>query len=123
MDRPPTAAVLNHRPHRHHAEILKPHPRYRPSAARISAQSSSSFRFLRCDFGDDLLRQHIELLEEAAGRLAAAHAVEQRRALDELVATAGRGGPWGAGGRMSRTPDALQEGLRDQTPASRAGTP
>ena len=72
---------------------------------------------LRGDFGDDLLRQHVERLlgDRQPIELAAANAVEQRPAFDELVARQ-REQPalGGALDRMARAPDALQK-RRDRT--------
>ena len=46
--------------------------------------------FARRDFGDDLLREHVERMlgDAQAVELAAAHGIEQRDAVDELVAAA-----------------------------------
>ncbi len=69
--------------------------------------------FLRRDFGDDLLRQHVERLlgDRKAVQFAARDAVEERRAFDQLVARlreeAALGG---AVDGVARASDPLQEG-------------
>ena len=68
--------------------------------------------FARGDFGDDLLRQHVERLfrNRQPIELAAADAVEQRRAFDQLVAREREQPALGrALDRMSGAPDPLQE--------------
>ena len=66
----------------------------------------------RGDLGDDLLRQHVERLlrDRETIELAAADAVEQRRALDQLVARQRKQPALRrAADRMARAADALQE--------------
>ena len=76
--------------HAHHGvEILA-----REIAVRIGAAHEREelvFAVLaRGDFGDDLLREHVERMlgDAQAVELAAAHGIEQRDAVDELVAAA-----------------------------------
>src|SRR5260221_8162164 len=66
----------------------------------------------RSDLGDDLLRQHVERLfgDGQAVELAAAHAVDEGRTLDELVARQREEPPlWRAVDGVAGAPDALQE--------------
>ena len=68
--------------------------------------------FARADLGHDLLRQHVERLlgDREPVELAAADAVEQRRALDELVARQRKQPALGrAVDRVAGAADALQE--------------
>ena len=68
--------------------------------------------FARADLGDDLLRQHVERLlgDREAIELAAAHAVEQRRAFDQLVARQREQPALGrAADRVAGAADPLQE--------------
>ncbi len=73
--------------HQHGGEILAQQRSVGPSAAdqRIELVLVP---LLSGDLGDDLLRQDIERLlrEDQPVELAAAHTVEQRGALDELIA-------------------------------------
>ena len=68
--------------------------------------------FARGDFGDDLLREHVERMlgDAQAVELAAAHGVEQRDAIDQLVAAAREDAALGhAADRVVGAADALQE--------------
>ena len=68
--------------------------------------------FARRHFGDDLLREHVERMfgDVQAVELAAAHGIEQRGAVDELVAAAREDAALGhAAHRVVGAADALQE--------------
>ena len=115
VDEGPAPAAASAEPvgqHRDHCvEILARQSAEGPSTAAQRVEPVL-VPFLRRDFGDDLLCQHIERLlgERQPIELAAAHTVEQRRALDELVARQREEAALRrAGDRMSRTPDPLQE--------------
>ena len=110
---PPAAAraepVGQHRHHR--GEILARQRAVRPSAAHERVEVGL-VPFLRRDFGDDLLGEHVERLlgDDQPVELAAAHTVEQGCAFDELVARQReQTALGGAGDCMPRAPDALQE--------------
>ena len=95
----------------HGREILARQRAVRPGAADQRIQLVL-VPFARRDLGDDLLRQHVERLlgDRQPVELAAAHAVEQRRALDQLVAREREQPALGrAVDRMPRAPDPLQE--------------
>ena len=67
----------------------------------------------RRDLGHDLLRQHIKRLgrDDQPVEFAALHAVEQRRALHQIVARHGeQPALWDTADRVVSAPDALQEG-------------
>ena len=67
---------------------------------------------LRRDFRDDLLGEHVErpVGHDEAVKLAATHAVDERRALDEIVARKRKQAPLrGAADRVPGTADALQK--------------
>ncbi len=84
----------------------------RPGAAQQREQLVFA-PFLRGDLGDDLLRQHVERLvgNRQAIELAATHAVEQRRAFDQLVARQRKQPALRrAADRVAGAADALQEG-------------
>ena len=93
------------------AEILARQRAVGPSAADQRVELVLA-PLLSGNLGDDLLRQDIERLlrEDQPVEFTAAHTVEQRGAFDELVARqreeAALGG---AGHRVPRTPDALQQ--------------
>ena len=68
---------------------------------------------LRCDFRDDLLRQHVErpVGHDEAVKLPATDAVDKRRALHQIVARERKQAPLGrAADGVARAADALQEG-------------
>ena len=92
-------------------EVLARESAIRPGAAHASNRAVLG-PFLRRDLGDDLLRQHVErLLRDGQPiELAAAHAVEQRRAFDQVVARQ-REQPAlrHAADRVAGAADALQE--------------
>ena len=74
--------------HLHHfVEALARQPRIRRRARKTRIQRVL-LPLRACHFGDDLLREHVERRFGNAQRveLAALHAIEQRRAFDELVA-------------------------------------
>ena len=92
--------------------------------ARTRSNSASSCHSLRGHLGGDLLRQHVERIPRDAQpvELAAPHGIEQRRALDQLVARqTGTAGPWRCRRPMPGASHALQEGV-DRSASSRSGT-
>src|SRR6266536_1341337 len=85
---PAAAGAEAVRQHAHHRREILPRQR---AIGRGTAHERIEFvlvPFARGHFGDDLLRQHIERLlrDREAVELAAADAVEQRRALHQLIA-------------------------------------
>ena len=83
----------------------------RPGAAHQREQLVLA-PFPRRDLGDDLLRQHVERLlgDDEPVELAAAHAVEQRGAFDQLVARQRKQPALRrAADGVARAPDPLQE--------------
>ncbi len=120
MDERPTTAAAG-------GEALGQHPDDRVEVvARKRAKRPTApdqieerrFRpILRCDFRDDLLSEHVERLlgNLQPVKLAAADAVEERGAFDEIVARERKQASLGgAANGVTRAADALQEG-RDRT--------
>ena len=111
---PAGVALGQHRQHR--GEILARERAIGPGAAEAGEERVLA-PFARGDFGDDLLRQDVERLlgEREAIELAAADAVEQRCAFDELVARQREEAAFGrAVDGVAGAADALQE-ARDRT--------
>ena len=94
------------------SEILARQRAIRPGAAQ-QREELVLVPFPCRDFGDDLLRQHVERLlrDREAVEFAAADAVEQRRAFDQLVARQRKEAALRrAVDGVARAADALQEG-------------
>ena len=92
-------------------EILSRERAERPAAAQPIVKLRLR-PILRRDLRDDLLREHVERLvrHRQAVELAAADAVEQRRAFDQIVARERKQAPLRrAADRVAGTADALQE--------------
>ena len=100
------------RQHAHHrGKILARKRPIGPGPAQARKQRLL-FPFSRGDFGDDLLGEHVERLlgNDQAIELAAAHAVDERRGFDEIVARERKQPPLGqAVDRVAGAADPLQK--------------
>ena len=96
----------------------------RPGAAH-QCEQRVLVPFAAGDLGDDLLRQHVERRLRDAQRveLAAAHAVEQRRALDQVVARLREQPALGHAADVRGRSGRRAAGRRRSSAASRAGRP
>ena len=116
MDQRPTTApaggeALGQHPD-NRIEVV-PRQRAEGPAAPQQVEERVLLPVLRCNLGDDLLGEHVERLlgNREPVELAAANAVEERGALDEIVARERKEAPLGrAANGVAGAADALQEG-------------